>query len=158
VIVRNGFVAFVGAAALSSVLAACSGTQINPLPSITPSLEFREVRTRGYILPDGAIEQVPVGSSREQVLFVLGTPTTTANFDGEVFYYITQTVERLPAIQPRVIDQRVLAVSFDRESRVARIANYGLQDGRLFDFVSRTTPAGGRETTFLQQIFRNLTR
>jgi outer membrane protein assembly factor BamE (lipoprotein component of BamABCDE complex) len=139
-------------------LAACSGTTINPPPTITPNLEFRSVRTRGYVLQDGALEQIPVGSSREQVLFVLGTPTTTANFDGEVFYYISQTVERLPAMQPRVTDQRVLAVSFDRESRVARISNYGLQDGRLFDFQTRTTPAGGRETTFLEQIFRNLTR
>ena len=34
--------------------------------------------TRGYILPQGALEQVPIGASQEQVLIILGTPSTVA--------------------------------------------------------------------------------
>ena len=44
----------------------------------------------------------------------------------------------------KVIDQRVVAVYFDKDRRVQRLANYGLKDGKVFDFVSRTTPSGGR--------------
>jgi outer membrane protein assembly factor BamE (lipoprotein component of BamABCDE complex) len=33
---------------------------------------------RGYLVPDGALEQIPLGASQEQVLLVLGTPTTVA--------------------------------------------------------------------------------
>jgi len=119
---------------------------------------FESTTTRGFIMPPGGLEQVPVGSSRDQVMFVLGSPTTTTRLDGEVFYYITQQVRRQPAMEPEVVDQRVVAIYFDGQSRVSRVANYGIQDGRVFDFVSRTTPAGGRETTFLQQIFTNLLR
>jgi outer membrane protein assembly factor BamE (lipoprotein component of BamABCDE complex) len=119
---------------------------------------FRETITRGYILQDGALEQVPVGASRDQVAFVLGTPTSVATFDNDVFLYITQQVERLPGGSPTVIDQRVIAVYFDRNNRVARIANYGLQDGRVIDFVTRATPTGGREQTFIGQLFQNLLR
>ena len=46
---------------------------------------------RGYVLPEGALEQIPVGSSQEQVLVVLGTPSTVATVSGEAFYYISQT-------------------------------------------------------------------
>lgn len=119
---------------------------------------FVQTFTRGYVLQEDALEQVPVGSSRDQVNFVLGTPTTTATIDGDVYYYITQQVERLPAGAPTVIDQRVLAVYFDKSQRVTRIARYGVEEGRVIDSVSRTTPTGGREQTFLGQVFQNLIR
>jgi hypothetical protein len=39
---------------------------------------FTETYRRGYILPDGALQQVPLGATQEQVLIVLGTPSTVA--------------------------------------------------------------------------------
>ena len=87
------------------------------------------------------------------MLLALGSPSTTATFDTEVFYYISQKrVRPVAFMEPRLVDQRVLAVYFDGEGRVANIANYGLQNGQLFDFISRTTPTGGRDASFLGQI------
>jgi outer membrane protein assembly factor BamE (lipoprotein component of BamABCDE complex) len=118
---------------------------------------FGQVTHHGYIVSEAALAQVPVGSSREQVLIALGTPSTTAQFSGEVFYYISQTRRRaVQFVQPRVIDQRVLAIYFDANRRVSRIADYGLHDGQVFDFVTRTTPTGGEDMNFVQQIFRGL--
>jgi outer membrane protein assembly factor BamE (lipoprotein component of BamABCDE complex) len=112
---------------------------------------------RGYVFDQASLDQVPVGASQEQVLLVLGTPSTVATVSGEVFYYISQRTERKAAfLNPQVVDQRVLAVYFDPERRVGRVANYGVQDGKIFDFVSRTTPTGGEELSFLRQIFGNL--
>jgi outer membrane protein assembly factor BamE (lipoprotein component of BamABCDE complex) len=37
---------------------------------------------------------------------------------------------------------------------VRRIANYGLQDGKVFDFIGRTTPDGGQELSYLNYIFK----
>ena len=39
---------------------------------------FTETLQRGYVLPEGALEQIPVGATQEQVLIVLGTPSTIA--------------------------------------------------------------------------------
>jgi outer membrane protein assembly factor BamE (lipoprotein component of BamABCDE complex) len=112
---------------------------------------------RGYVFDQALLEQVPVGASQEQVLLVLGTPSTIAPVSGEAFYYISQKTEQKVAfLNPEVVDQRVLAVYFDRERRVTRIANYGIQDGKIFDFVSRTTPTGGEELSLLRQIFGGL--
>jgi outer membrane protein assembly factor BamE (lipoprotein component of BamABCDE complex) len=118
---------------------------------------FGETFQKGYILPDGALEQIPVGASQEQVLVVLGTPSTVATVNGEVFYYISQRAERPVAFMPQsVVDQRVVAVYFDKTRRVQRLANYGMQDGKVFDFVSRTTPTAGRELNYLQAILQGL--
>ena len=118
---------------------------------------FASTYNRGYVFDQASLEQVPVGASQEQVLLVLGTPTTIATVSGEAFYYISQKTEQKAAfLSPQVVDQRVLAVYFDKDRRVARIANYGVQDGKIFDFVSRTTATGGEELSLLRQIFGNL--
>ena len=37
--------------------------------------------------------------------------------------------------------------------RVQRLANYGLKDGKVFDFISRTTPTSGNELNYLGYVF-----
>jgi outer membrane protein assembly factor BamE (lipoprotein component of BamABCDE complex) len=116
---------------------------------------FGETFQRGYVLPDGALQQVPLGASQEQVLIVLGTPSTVATVSGEAFYYISQRAERqLSFMPPKVVDQRVIAVYFDNDRKVKRVAEYGLKDGKIFDFISRTTPTGGADLSLLNGLFR----
>jgi outer membrane protein assembly factor BamE (lipoprotein component of BamABCDE complex) len=115
---------------------------------------FTQVYQRGYVVPEGALEQVPLGASQEQVLIVLGTPSTVATVSGETFYYISQRGEQKLAFMPQTItNQRVIAVYFDKGRRVARIANYGLRDGKVFDFISRTTPTSGAELNYVNYLF-----
>ena len=114
---------------------------------------FSQTTQHGYVVSPTALEQIPPGSSRDQVLIALGSPSTTGNYGNEVFYYISQTRYRAAAFMPdKVIDQRVVAVYFDAKGNVERVANYGIQDGQVFDFVSRTTPTGGADQNFIQQV------
>jgi outer membrane protein assembly factor BamE (lipoprotein component of BamABCDE complex) len=134
-------------AALLTAMAALS------LGGCTDSM-FSQVYQRGYIPPEGALEQLPLGASQEQVLIVLGTPSTVATVSGEVFYYISQRAEqKLAFMNQDVTNQRVIAVYFDKQRRVQRLANYGLKDGKVFDFVSRTTPTSGVELNYFNYIF-----
>ncbi len=120
-------------------------------------LSTSETLARGYVLPAGALEQIPIGASQEQVLIVLGTPSTVATINGDVFYYISQKSERKAAFMPyEVVDQRVVAVYFDKDKKVVRLANYGLKDGKIFDFVSGKTETGGNELNYLRGIFKNV--
>ena len=125
-------------------LAACSTGGIGKISKTTH---------HGYVVSATALEQVPIGSSRDQVLIALGSPSTTADFGGEVFYYISQTKHQKVAFLPdKVVDQRVLAVYFDDKDTVTQIGDYALKDGKVFDFVTRTTPTRGKDENFLQQV------
>jgi outer membrane protein assembly factor BamE (lipoprotein component of BamABCDE complex) len=128
-------------ALVCAVLGGCTGEQFQ----------------KGYILPAGALEQIPIGASQDQVLIVMGTPSTVATLNGEVFYYISQRSERPVAfMNQRVVDQRVIAIYFDKNRQVRRLANYGLQDGKIFDFITRTTPTSGQELSYLTPLFKLL--
>jgi outer membrane protein assembly factor BamE (lipoprotein component of BamABCDE complex) len=111
----------------------------------------------GYQLDPSLLSQVKIGSSAEQVLVVLGTPSTTSTVGGSAWYYITEATDRQYAfMDPKIVDQHVLAVYFDKEKKVTRLANYGLKDGKVFDFVSRTTPTGGADSALVSGLFKNL--
>jgi len=117
------------------------------------SMDIGQTMYNGYVLDEESLALIPVGSSREQVLLTMGTPSTTATFDSEVLYYISQKRQRAAAfMKPRLVEQTVLAIYFDKDGVVERKANYTLQDGKVFDSISRTTPTGGRDLTFLQQL------
>jgi outer membrane protein assembly factor BamE (lipoprotein component of BamABCDE complex) len=101
--------------------------------------------------------QITEGASREQVMLTLGTPSTTADFGGEVFYYISQTRKQPVAfMRSYPVDQTVVAVYFDDEQRVSRTARYGLKDGKLFDFSRQVTPTGGKDTQFLSRLVEGI--
>ena len=138
---RRGLRAAAAIVLLCAALGGCSGEQFQ----------------KGYILPQGALEQIPIGASQDQVLIVMGTPSTVATLDGEVFYYISQRADRrLAFMNQRITDQRVIAIYFDKNRQVKRLANYGLQDGKIFDFISRTTPTSGQEISYLTPLFKLL--
>src|SRR5262249_46776810 len=104
---------------------------------------------------EGALEQLPIGSTQEQVLIVLGTPSTVATVSGEAFYYISQRAERSIGFMPqRVVDQRVVAVYFEKNLHVERVRHDRLNGGKVFDFVSRATPTGGKDVAYLNALFK----
>lgn len=110
----------------------------------------------GYQVDPRLLDQVKIGSSAEQALVVMGTPSTTSTVGGDAWYYITQITNRpVQFMDPSLVDQRVLAVYFDRQKKVTRIANYGMKDGKIFDFISRTTPTGGADSNILNGLLRS---
>lgn len=112
---------------------------------------------RGYLVDERAVNQVQSGMNAEQVLNILGTPSTVSTVGNKSWYYISQLSRRRVAfLGESVVDQRVTAVYFGQNLKVERVALYGLQDGKIFDFVSRTTPAGGGDLNFVSQLFRGL--
>src|SRR6202011_1727127 len=58
----RGLGAFAAVGLVCALLSACTGEQFQ----------------KGYILPPGALEQIPIGASQDQVLIVMGTPSTVA--------------------------------------------------------------------------------
>lgn len=153
IIKSNGSVlrTFAVASLCALSLSACNASSM--LGSGTGALGTGETLHQGYVVDEQTLALVPVGSSREQVLLSLGTPSTTATFDHEVFFYISQTRKRPVAfMKPQLVDQSVLTIYFDKDGNVGRIANYTLKDGKPFDMVTRTTPTGGKEQTFLGQL------
>lgn len=117
-----------------------------------------QITKRGVQFRDTDIQQVQVGMQQEQVKLVLGSPsTTTTTGTGLAYYYISSIEKQKAFFSPDEVDRQVLAVYFNPTGQVERVAHYGMQDGKVVDMVSRTTPApGGKEDGIIKGLFRNL--
>lgn len=116
---------------------------------------------RGITIEQDKLDLIKVGQTSEgQVNALLGSPSTISTFPdwGTVYYYISSETETVAFLAPELIDQQVLAISFDRNSVVKEIKRYGLKDGKQIAFVDRETPTRGKELTVLEQLFGNLGR
>jgi outer membrane protein assembly factor BamE (lipoprotein component of BamABCDE complex) len=116
------------------------------------------ITKHGTQLNEQDVAQIQSGMSTEQVKTVLGTPATTGVVGrGNAYYYISSTMAQTSFMTPRETDRQVVAVYFTQTGQVERVAHYGLKDGKVFDFISRTTPsANTNDQTIVQQLFRNL--
>lgn len=146
-------------AGFATLLAACSqGPSVSSLaPSLPSPTQFRlgETFNRGYVISEEALAQVKEGNSQDQVMIALGTPTTISTINGDVFYYISEKQTRTFTFQqPRTVERNVMAVYFNAQRKVERVANYALQDGKVFDFISRSTVTGGEEANLLRQLIQ----
>ena len=118
-----------------------------------------DITKHGHIFTEEDLGQIKSGMSRDQVVLALGTPDTKSTVGQEAYYYISTTTKRSAAfLTPTVVDRRVVAVYFDKKDVVNRVAHYGLQDGKVIDFVKRETPSKGSEDGLLKELFRNIGR
>ena len=128
---------------LCLAVAACSGT----------------VDRRGYRVSDRDVEQIQIGISTEQdVLTLMGTPTTRGTFDQNVWYYIGSEMEQWAFLEADLVDRVIIEVRFDEAGYVSSIDNYGPEIAQDVDPVDRQTPTRGNRVTFMDQLLGNLGR
>jgi outer membrane protein assembly factor BamE (lipoprotein component of BamABCDE complex) len=118
-----------------------------------------QVSNHGYRLDEAALAQVESGrTSREQVLQLLGSPSSVTTFDGSVWYYVGQRTERLSFYQEEVVNQDIVAIVFDDVGTVSRVERHGLDRTQEVSLVDRETPTAGSELTVLEQFIGNIGR
>lgn len=107
---------------------------------------------------DKLAEIHPGTTTRDQVVKILGTPSSTGVFDDKNWFYISRKTQQFAFLSPDVMDQQVYIVHFDGNGVVASVDRKDLTDGRDIEPAPGATPAPGRELTFLEQVLGNLGR
>jgi outer membrane protein assembly factor BamE (lipoprotein component of BamABCDE complex) len=115
------------------------------------------VTVHGHQFQDADLQRVTAGMGQDQVRAALGSPTTTAAVgSGSAYYYISSTEGQTSFFKPTEKDRKVLAVYFTQVGSVEKVAQYGLKDGKVFDFVKKETPSHARDENMIKALFRNL--
>jgi outer membrane protein assembly factor BamE (lipoprotein component of BamABCDE complex) len=138
---RNHALSIALAAAVAAAVAGCAETVIK----------------HGHQFHESDLTQISPGMSQEQVKTVLGTPTTTAAVgSGSAYYYISSVQTQTAFFSPKERDRKVVAIYFNPLGSVDKLAQYGLKDGKVFDYVKKETPSHAKDEDILKALFRNL--
>jgi outer membrane protein assembly factor BamE (lipoprotein component of BamABCDE complex) len=117
------------------------------------------VVTSGNMLDAERLESVRPGEhTRQDVVDLLGSPSSIGTFRDTKWYYIARQTQTTAFLEPDVLDQQVIVVSFDNTGVVEDVSEIGLDEAREVQPVARTTPTHGNQITVLQQLFGNIGR
>jgi outer membrane protein assembly factor BamE (lipoprotein component of BamABCDE complex) len=117
------------------------------------------IANRGNMLEEERIAQVKPGvSSKNDVFEALGSPTVTSTFDDNTWYYVGQRTERESFYVPELTDHKVIEIKFDDTDHVRAVERIGLDKTAEVEPFNETTPAAGREITFMEQLLGNIGR
>ena len=118
-----------------------------------------QIRTHGNMVDPDALAKINPGSSTTgEVLGLLGSPSSEANFGQRTWYYIGQRTERQAFLKPEIIERRVVYVDFDQSGLVDTIGSLDLEDGKKLAFITRETPTAGQKVTLIKQLLGNIGR
>jgi len=107
---------------------------------------------------DNLAEIKPGTTTKEQVVKILGSPSSASTFDDDVWYYISRKTKQIAFFSPTVLDQQVYIVDFDDKGIVKDLGHKTLADGESITPAPGATPAPGRELSFLEQLIGNIGR
>ena len=117
------------------------------------------VHVRGHVSDPESMEAIKAGQyTEEDVLALLGTPSTVSTFDDQKWYYIGQKSTQFAFQRPEILERSVLVLSFDSTGYVSEKRLYSLADGQEITPIARVTPTEGRDFSILQQLLGNLGR
>jgi outer membrane protein assembly factor BamE (lipoprotein component of BamABCDE complex) len=98
----------------------------------------------------------PGVATKDDVARLLGTPSSIGTFDEKTWYYISKRTEQFAFLTPELVDQQVVAISFDDNGTVTDVKRHGMDDRRDVTPVARSTPAAGKELSFMEQLLGNV--
>lgn len=115
--------------------------------------------SRGNALDPTLVEGIKPGQhNRAQVAQILGTPSSTSTFDQNVWYYISKETAQLAFFDPKIVDQKVIVVTFNDAGVVSKIRELDSEEARSVELVGRVTPTRGQEQSVMGQLFNTFLR
>jgi len=130
-------------AAVAALMAACSPT----------------VEQHGHVVPERVVSELKPGLvTKDGVVALLGTPSTVAPFDDNVWYYVGEDLKTVAFFRPEIVKRTVLALHFNEDGMLTEMSELDADAGTEVAVVTRETPTAGHEMTFLEQLLGNVGR
>ncbi len=111
---------------------------------------------RGNKPDENNLAQIKPGETdKATVTRLIGSPSSVAAFDPNTWYYISQKTKTVAWFRTEVLDQDVVAITFDQDGVVKTIGNRGIQDAQAVTPNPNATPTNGREFSTIEMFLGN---
>ena len=119
----------------------------------------KTVVNRGYVLNVADFSKISVGKDNAKTVFEkVGSPTirssVTSDTGGYSWYYISKKTEKNGFLDPKVVGQKTMIVSFDKNDIVRSVTESTYE--KDIDIVNDKTKTGGKDAGILGETFGGL--
>lgn len=114
------------------------------------------VAQRGNVPDPEKLEQLKPGDTKDNVVQLIGSPSTIGTFSDKRWYYMSHKTEKIAFFNPNTIDQQVVEVQFDEQDKVLEVKKLNLADAKDVEIIQRSTPTAGKSITVFDQLIGNI--
>ncbi len=116
------------------------------------------VNTRGQVILPSRLAQIQPGTTtRQDVLQLLGSPSTQGTLNDNRWYYVTSTVGSTSLNPHNLKTRQVVVIDFDPATdTVLTLTEKGKQDGKEVAPAEAQTPTHGQSLGIVDQLMGNL--
>lgn len=127
---------------LTLLLTACAGT----------------TEIHGSLVKPADVDRLRVGvHNQQQVMRLLGTPSTISTLNEEKWYYITDTKIRKPLAKPELKERQVVGLVFTKDGILDKIFEKNEMESKKFEPAAKSTKTQGKKLGVTEQIYLNMT-
>lgn len=121
------------------------------------------VERHGYMFDMSGYDAVQVGvTNKEKLVKLMGSPTLITEFEGDRlqdsrWIYYSEDVKHFLFFRPKIVDRKIVVMSFDEADVVNQIKTIDLKDdNKNLKFAQNQTPVGDHEQGLLKAFFSNV--
>lgn len=101
---------------------------------------------------------VPGSTQKEQVLSILGAPSTENDFGNSAWFYIASNNRRTALFGDKLVSRSIIKIMFNDKNTVTKITMLSEKDQNSVEHNQEKTPTAGQEIGILQQLLGNIGR
>jgi len=119
----------------------------------------RTLDIRGQYVDDEALKQLENKKlTKFEVENLIGTPTIIPDYSEDSWYYIQRTLDRRAWLDPKVVEQRIVKVKFDKRGIIEEVTLLDDLHKDGINIISEYTKAYGTELNPMQKFVKNIGR
>ena len=119
----------------------------------------QSIDVRGQFVSDSAIEQINIKKpDKEELMNMIGTPTYVPDYSSGTWYYIQRSLVCRTCFDPKVIEQRIVKITFAVNKRVSQAILLKNAQNEAIVANSAFTKTHGTEQSGIQKFVKNIGR
>ena len=118
-----------------------------------------EIEEHGKRIEKDLLNKIEPGSTqKEQVLSILGAPSTEDDFGNTAWFYIASNNKQTALFGNKLVSRSIIKIMFNDKNTVTKITTLTEKDQNTVQHKQEKTPTAGQEIGILQQLLGNVGR
>ena len=107
----------------------------------------------GNMPSEERIEQVQKGQTKDEVLEILGSPSSIVSLDQNTWIYMSSEIKRVAFFKPEELDRDILTIQFNNYNQVVSIQRRNKDQGNEIAINEESTETYGSQPGFFAKYF-----
>ena len=121
------------------------------------SCSNNNIKAHGNIISQDDLKHIEIGqTSKNDLIMMLGQPTTKSSLDKDTWYYMGQTIKLKSFMKPDLLSRKIVEFQFDEEGNVLSISEYDEKDAKNIKISPDKTESLATKQSPVQQFIGNI--